>query len=581
MRLFVLAALACALAAGLADRALAAQTTSLDLSAKGVAYDGNRFVITADGNVRVRLSDGTIIRGETFAMDLKLNRYLVAGDVHVDGPTIHQQGAAFAGFLNADREYFIPSGPAPDRWTYFGNDYRDTHAGREQPGDAFYFPEVTTRPYIKASGAAIIPGTNVRFDNPQILTAGVYVPLPRYVVTFSANPNFYANGFAGARFDVGIPYNGSAHSLSAFHIRDDQATGAYLSFDQHFVWDQDYIVLSANPLTRDQRQYNFIGYDRLSPNADLRGFYQLSIDQLGYISQPLDVGSYENLQSDLAVKHLGYFTATADETNWELLGIAPGDTYLHRRAHPDDALFSFTSNRPTIGKSPFAVSFGAGIGYAHDQYGEGYYNGLQTLPNGGYGPPTLWYHFLNATLVTPRGIPLAKKPNAPTLTLIATKQLEWDPIDGVKVDTSSETASISRTYDLGRLNAYVAYTVAETAALAGANQDRYFPTQPDTFCGPYGCFSGIAAFHGLQTSRSYTLGFVYQPNAYFGFSVTGHRYYDTPAPVPGYFGQPPYQVLTDIHFRLARQVGLDLQRAYYFNFANLRWSPQTYIQFTP
>jgi hypothetical protein len=583
MRLFFIAALACTLFACATSSALAArETTSLDLSARGVAYDANRFVVTADGNVRVRLSDGTVITGETFSMDLKANRFLVAGNVRIDGPTIHQSGAAFSSFLNTGREYFIPSSGTPDRWTYFGNDYRDTHPGREQPGDAFFFPETTTRPYIKAGGAEIIPGTNARFDNAQILTAGVYIPLPRYVVTFSANPNFYQNGFAGARFDVGIPYNGSEHSLSALHIRNDAISGTYLSFDQHFVWGPDYIVISANPLTQEQKQYNLIGYDRLSPNSDFRGFYQLNVQQQGFVSRPLDAGSYENVQSDLAWKHIGFFTVTADETNWELLGIAPYDNYLHRRTHPEDALLSFTSNRADFGqKVPFALSWTAGLGYAHDQYGEGYYNGEQTLPNGGYGPPTLWYHFLSASLTTPRGILLGKKNNDPRLNFVATKQIEWDPIEGVKVESSTETASMSRGFDFNRVNTYLAYNVTETAALAGANQNVYFPAPPNVFCGAYGCFGGLSAFRGLSTSRGYTAGFIYQPDAYFGFSLTGHRYYDTPAPVQGYFGQPPWQLTADVHFRLARQIGLDLQRAYYFNFASLRWSPQTYIQFTP
>ena len=39
----------------------------------------------------------------------------------------------------------------------------------------------------------------------------------------------------GGRADVGIPFNGSAHSLSALHVRNDAINGTYLAFDQHFV----------------------------------------------------------------------------------------------------------------------------------------------------------------------------------------------------------------------------------------------------------------------------------------------------------------------------------------------------------
>ena len=37
-----------------------------------VDYDGNRFILTADGHVRAQLSDGTVISGDTFSVDLKL-----------------------------------------------------------------------------------------------------------------------------------------------------------------------------------------------------------------------------------------------------------------------------------------------------------------------------------------------------------------------------------------------------------------------------------------------------------------------------------------------------------------------------
>jgi hypothetical protein len=59
------------------------------------------------------------------------------------------------------------------------------------------------------------------------------------------------------------------------------------------------------------------------------------------------------------------------------------------------------------------------------------------------------------------------------------------------------------------------------------------------------------------------------------------RHYETPAPVPGAYGQPPWQLAGDIRFRLAKNIGIDLTRAYYFNFANLRWTPQFGIQVTP
>ena len=139
MRFFLLL-LAIIVAALLApDVAAADSTRSIELHANVVDFYSDRYVITADGHVRAQLSDGTVVSGETFSMDLRLNRFLIAGDVHVDGPHIDQAGAAFAGYPDIDRDFFLTDGPTPDRRTYYGLDFTDTGPGRQQPGDAFTF----------------------------------------------------------------------------------------------------------------------------------------------------------------------------------------------------------------------------------------------------------------------------------------------------------------------------------------------------------------------------------------------------------------------------------------------------------
>ncbi len=249
--------------------AAAAPPTSLDVTAKSVDFFSNRFIVTADGNVRVRLSDGTVVAGQTFTMDLKLNRYLVAGDVHVDGPT-HPRGRRGVRGLSRSRPLVsspatsgAPAPAAPRAGTLdvlragLGEPARRAASSRATRSSS---PTSTgERPYIYATGARITPKTNVLFTLPRVYTAGVYLPLPRYVVTFSANSHFYENGFQGARADVALPFNGSEHSLTALHARNDAFNGTYLALDQHFVWDKDWIVASIDPLTQEQRQYNLIG----------------------------------------------------------------------------------------------------------------------------------------------------------------------------------------------------------------------------------------------------------------------------------------------------------------------------------
>jgi hypothetical protein len=590
MRLLLIVALACGFIVSTIYRADATPTTSLDLTASHVAYYADRFVLVGDGAVRLRLSDGTVIHGESFAMDIKQDRYLVAGDVHIDGPGVHEVGAAFSNFVDSDRSYFLSANGTPDRWTYFGLDWTDRHPGRQQPGDAFAFPDAGTgRPYIIASGARVIPQTNILFNNVRILTAGVYIPVPRYVVTISANPNFYQNAFAGGRFDVGEPYNGSAHSLSAFHLRNDPINGTYLSFDQHFVWNQDYIVASVNPLTQEQRQWNLIGYKRVSPGLEVRGFFQLNTQSFGALSEPLNSGSYANIQVNAALPHSG-MSFSADQYNWYLLGLAPYDTFIYRRSHPVDARLAWTGIQEHFGKSQLAYQFKyqlrSGMGYAHDQYGEGYYpsDTVLLMQNGGYGPQNLWYHYVGATLIAPT----LRLKNQMSVSFTADKQRTWYS-EPHHVDITTGTASLSRAFDLNKINTYLAYSLTETADYWGAAQLLAYPPggiggvqYPNTATIPgYGTYSGLDAFRGLAITRNYTLGIIYTPTGYANFALTVRRYYDNPAPIPGLYGQPPWQVTADVRFRLARQLQVDLNRSYYFNFANLRWQPQFGIQFSP
>ena len=87
---------------------LARAETVIHLKANHVAFYYNRFLLEADGGVRVSVSDGTTITGQSFSMDLKLNRFVVAGSVHVSSPAGSQDGAALADFLDFSRVYFVP-----------------------------------------------------------------------------------------------------------------------------------------------------------------------------------------------------------------------------------------------------------------------------------------------------------------------------------------------------------------------------------------------------------------------------------------------------------------------------------------
>jgi hypothetical protein len=585
MRFSLVSLLACVFVAATSALACAAPPTSLDVTADHVDFFFNRFIVSADGNVRVRLSDGTVLRGQTFSMDLKLNRYLVAGDVRLDGPTAHETGAAFAGYPDLDRSYFLPVAGTPERWTFYGLDWTDKHAGRQQPGDAFYFPDLSgERAYIIARGARIVPRTNVLFDTARIYTAGAYLPTPRYVVTFSSNSHFYENAFQGARFDVGLPVNGSAHSLTALHLRNAPFTGTYLSVDQHFVWDRDWIAAAIDPLTQVARQFNVIGFKHFSPRLEGRLFLQESAESYGIVNRPLNAAAFGELQLNAALKHSS-LSYTQDDYWQYLLGIprVANDAVLsfspvydpRWREHPATAQLVWTGFQHDLTKDGnIKFRLRSGIGSAHDIYGYGGYPNLQP------GPPDSFYHFVGGTFYTP-GIRVG---NLFSVSAQYDRQRTWYNVPH-NVELIDARASVAKQVDKLHLNTFVAYEVRQTSDYWGSQQLAAYPALADPTCVPppysFGCYTGLSAFRGLATSRSVTGATVWTPTQYFTLNLRLARFYDTPAPVPGLYGQPPWQFTGDLRMRLSKQITVDLARSYYFNFANQRWSPQLGFQFSP
>src|SRR5580700_2246223 len=159
--------------------------TVLYLNAARLDFYYNRFLIEGDGNVRVRTSDGFTVTGDAFSMDLKLNRFMIAGHVTMHDATGTVSGAAIADFLDFRRIYFVPVTSEPDRWTFLNGDLAHPAKGRVMPDDAFEFPSLPVQPSITGTGAIIGAKNYVRFINSHTFLAGAPIPLGSDVVNFS------------------------------------------------------------------------------------------------------------------------------------------------------------------------------------------------------------------------------------------------------------------------------------------------------------------------------------------------------------------------------------------------------------
>ena len=137
--------------------------TLVRLHADHIAFYYDRFLVEADGHVQIQTSDGFSVSGDAFSMDLKLNRFLIAGHVTLKTASDTVNGAAVADFLDFNRLYFVPVTSEPDRWTFLNDDLAHPVKGRVMPGDVFYFPDLTGNPSLTASSATISERTYVHF----------------------------------------------------------------------------------------------------------------------------------------------------------------------------------------------------------------------------------------------------------------------------------------------------------------------------------------------------------------------------------------------------------------------------------
>ncbi|HZZ64739.1 MAG TPA: hypothetical protein VFE17_04515 [Candidatus Baltobacteraceae bacterium] len=573
----------------------------IHVSGRSVRFYYNRFLLEADGAVRVTTSQGMIVTGDAFSMDLKLNRFLVAGHVHVVNASGSQDGAALSDFLDYNRIYFVPivqtvdaSGrdPAvPDRWTFMNGDFVHPAKGREMPGDTFEFPDLgRSKPFLLAGAATVGARSYVRFEGNRIDLLnglGAYVPTPSYYVNFSDNQHLGANSLAGASYDATYQFAGNANSISAVHLRNDPTNGTYLSFEQHVSGPKTYAVFSINPMTKPSKYFNLLLSDQPSDTFQLRTFTTFHTFQYG-LSQPLESGQTTLIQATQALPH-SFLQLSTTLTNYDMLAPKPEGYDGHGTLpnHPFSAQLNWQGFTQRIGKLPLYEAVNAGMGVQHDVFG------LQQL--GGVTYSSIWQHFAGLELF----VPSLKIGNNPADTknyyvnAAFQKNRTWNS-SGHYTDTALTSGSLSRTFDR-HFQSYIAYAVNNTGDYYGTMQNLAYPSYVPVIGGVP--IYGYAAFAGFATFRTLSLDLTYGNGSNFSAYVLARKHNDFPKPVPGlfpapplnvigqqqypyYLGQPPYDLTLDVRARINAFSAIDIARTYYFNFGNQRWSPGFVIQVT-
>jgi len=246
-----------------------------------------------------------------------------------------------------------------------------------------------------------------------------------------------------------------------------------------------------------------------------------------------------------------------------------------------------------VGLNRFCYRYRSGIGFVHDP------GGLQTIGNTTYTHTS--NSFLGVTAYVP-SLPLVALDNPDKriyLNAYFDRQRTWFAMPSHAIDTANTSFSLSRILDPGarHLNGYVQYNVQ--------NVGDYYSGGDATLLYPGGVtFNngienlGFAAFRGQATFRTLGTGLIYTNAGDFSLSLLYRKHTDFPNAVPffftlpvdtyfqptlntNYLGQPPNDITGDMRFRVNDHISIDLQRTYFFNYQNLRWSPQFRLQVGP
>jgi len=578
---FMLAVLCC-------GRAQAAMPL-IHLQADSVGFYYDRFLIEAQGHVQVRTSGGMSMTGDAFSMDLKLNRFVLAGHVHMQNSDGAQDGAALADFITFNRIYFVPITSEPDRWTFLNGDFAHPVKGREMPGDTFYFPDLgTRRPFLISTGAVIGAGSFVRFSGNHVDIAngmGAYVPTSSYYVNFSSDINLAQNSLAGANYDATWQFAGGANAISALHFRYDTINKTYLSFEQHWTGSKAYAVFSVNPMTRPQKFWDLLLSDQPSDKFQVRTFTQLATNQT-WLQRPDASGQFTILQATWALPR-SYAQLAVQDTNFSLLPPGVYDGIAPIIDHPWQLALSSQTLDHRIGHTPFYEHVGYGVGYVHDAA-----RVLQYLQGTPY--TTIWNHNLDATVYVPSfklGNSYVETKNY-YVNASVDKNRQWFS-NGHYTDSTTSRLTLSKMFD-NHFVSYLGYTVQNLGDYYGKLQTVAYPSFVPVVGGVL--YPGYAAFRGLATFREVALGVTYTNGGNFSASLLARKHDDFPKPIPNFFapppldvlgneiqgqyylGEPTYDVRADVRVRVNDHTSIDVSRGYYFNFGNRGWSPETVIQ---
>lgn len=484
---------------------------TINLSARDVAFYAGPLAIIAHGNVTIAASGFGRGGADAAYVDMRKNRIVLAGHAHL--------GTHSGDALEVDAE----TGTV---------DVLSVEDGATD-GD-FTFPDLNPRDvFIRSRHVAIVAHANARFTPASFPSSAGAVPVPSYLYTYSEGAGFAAQSLPGAAFDQPYGLLGSPSSLLAAHVRYVTGTGPDLAIDQHLVdGNRSYLVSSLDSPTSATRSLGINGYRQLGRR------YTTEIDGTG------NAYAYDLHTSQTAA--FGRAGARIDTTLFSGGG-ATSDLTVRS---PD---------RPLPLGLTYRLQGDLGVQYQRGGV-------LAQLPDATQYT-TLWHKGLDLFIATPQ----FRMPLRTSLGMTfdsGETSYAYPHSHGTFSGTGTLTRRLGTTVTLTGI-----YAQSEDLESFGPVQGLFYPPLLPTLIAPDGTpWPGYAAFTGATTQRLAQLGFQLVTSPATTYRMTYSHTDDFPQ-FHG-FGRPIDSVGLDVRFRLAPNIGIDVGRAYSFDWGGQRWAPQ-------
>ena len=528
---FARVALAFVVMAGLPLGASARATATLD--GASVFFFSDTLTLVARGGARFALADGTRASADAAYVDLKTDRVVLAGHARVTRGEASANADAIALEIDADRVDLLDAASGVTRTS--------RALGPASPAEfdaqRFAFPDVDDRyAFIKSRHATIVPHADVRFSPASFPTSVGGVPVPSYLHSFSTGAGFSSSSLQGATFDQPYGLWGSENALTALHARWESGPGAALGLQQQLVSGDDaYATAAIDAPLRGYPVSGFNAYRRLGSR------YTLSVDGSGS-----KYGASGHVGLGSGFLGLDYFRSTFGSSSF---------TAALR-----------TRDRPLFGGVTYRLSGNAGF--------DAQYGGLLGQLPDARRYATVWRHGLDLSIAAPTvHIPLGA-----TLTTTYDVSRTWYSFPHYN-DSFSANAAVTR--PLTRTVTLFGYYLATWNANVYPNaQALFYPTLNPPLLLPDGTpYFGYAAFSGAGMSRTESGVLQFTPNGNTSYRLTVTHAADFPQ--FGGFGRPQWEARADVKFRPFPNIGIDVGRAYDFDWGGMRWQPRWSFAITP